>query len=187
MQNAKRRLPWYRCHHWRVPCRRFYCELLGAKPHTVPEQTGHWSQSGGLLPGLDGTGSWQCRPKAGTGTDLGLDFLLRTTSEDKLRLRTLLIHAFLHVFSIGIDYQPLIEVFRAKISLFYPVMTSFLALDPWVWLGLAGTGTGSADRRPGLDGTGSRQCRPRAGTETGIAGQRPGLQSPVWHCVWLGT
>ena len=65
-------------------------------------------------------------------------------------------------------------------------MTSFLALDPWVWLGLAGTGTGSADRRPGLDGTGSWQCRPRAGTETGIAGQRPGLQSPVWHCVWLG-
>ena len=50
--------------------------------------------SGGRRPGLDGTGSWQCRPKAGTGTGLGLDFLLRTTSEGKNRRRILI---FTHV------------------------------------------------------------------------------------------
>ena len=76
---------------------------------------------------------------------------------------------------MGIWYQLLIEVFQAEIPLFGPILTSVFALYPWIRLGLAGTGTGSAGRRPGLDGTRSWQGRPSAGTETGIPGLRPGL------------
>ena len=152
--------------------------VLRSKPHTVPDGADwalppvRWLFAGteivspGRRPGLDGTGSWQCRPKAGTGTGLGLDLMLRTTSEDRNRRRNLIFTCVSPFLSMGIWYQLLIEVFQAEIPLFGPILTSVFALYLWIRLGLAGTGTGSAGRRPGLDGTGSWQCHPRTGTGT---------------------
>ena len=66
---------------------------------------------------------------------------------------------------MGIWYQLLIEIFQAEIPLFGPILTSVFALYPWIRLGLAGTGAGSAGRG-----------RDWMALGLGSAGHRPGLK-----------
>ena len=51
---------------------------------------------------------------------------------------------------------------------------------------VVGTGTGVPMPGVGLGGTGHFGLNLSQGTETEICEANDGLQSPVWHCVWLG-
>ena len=63
---------------------------------------------------------------------------------------------------------------RAEIAPFCPHLTSFYPVSPSMRPGLAGTGTRSAGRRPGLGLKSPAEGRDRPGLGTGVPGRRPG-------------